>query len=326
MKHLLITGITGLVGKAVLRKVLASAPDYRVTALVRPDTALSRFQEFANQVEIVPLDLTDLSGIRDFLKPRDFETIMHIGALRGGRRFSKEDYYKANVRSTEQFVEYCLPRGSKLIFCSSVGVYGAIPEELPAGSETQFNGDNYYHYTKIQAEKMLNHQALKGLQTAILRPSIVYGQGDYGFPYQLVKMIDQYRFPLINKRIWIHLCNIETISDAFLWVLTHEHRNALTLNIADRESVQLKDLVNFISRQLRKKNYPALLSFDRKLFALGETISQKLKNELWTSRFQLISKSWIYDVREAYELMGLTERYTIPDIQITIKDYLSRKK
>ena len=326
MKALLITGITGLIGKAVLRKILSSIPDYSVTALVRPNTALSRFQEFANQIEIVPLDLTDTSGIRDFLKTREFETILHIGALRGGRKFSHTDYYKANVHSTEQFIEYCLPRGSRLLFCSSVGVYGAIPEELPANSETQFNGDNYYHYTKIQAEKMLNQQALRGLKMATLRPSIVYGKGDYGFPWQLVKMIDHYRFPLINKRIWIHLCNIETISDAFLWLLTHDYPNALTLNIADRESVQLKDLVNFISRQLRKKNYPPILSFDRKVFALGELISQKLKNELWTSRFQLISKSWIYDVRDAYELMGLPQRFTIPDIQVTIKDYLEGKK
>ena len=326
MKKLLITGITGLIGKAVLRKLLAGDFGYQVTALLRPNTALSRFQEFANQIEIVPLDLTDTPGIQDYLQTAEFDVILHIGALRGGRKFSHEDYYKANVRSTEQFVEYCLPRGCSLIFCSSVGVFGAIPEELPANKETRFQDDNYYHYTKIQSEKMLNQKALNGLKTAILRPSIVYGQGDYGFPYQLVKMIDQHRFPLINKRTWIHLCNIETISDAFIWLLTHDYPNALTLNIADRESVQLKDLVNFISRQLRKKNYTSWLSFDRKLFALGELISTKLKNELWISRFQLISKSWIYDVRDAYELMELTEHYTIPDIQVTIKDYLARRK
>ncbi|HRY83330.1 MAG TPA: NAD-dependent epimerase/dehydratase family protein, partial [Candidatus Cloacimonadota bacterium] len=92
MKALLITGITGLIGKAVLRKILSSIPDYSVTALVRPNTALSRFQEFANQIEIVPLDLTDTSGIRDFLKTREFETILHIGALRGGRKFKKDEY------------------------------------------------------------------------------------------------------------------------------------------------------------------------------------------------------------------------------------------
>jgi hypothetical protein len=59
-------------------------------------------------------------------------------------------------------------------------------------------------------------------------------------------------------------------------------------------------------------------------FALGEFFARKLKNELWVSRFQLISRSWIYDVRDTYNLMGLKERYTIPGILETIKDYKSR--
>ncbi|PKN75215.1 MAG: UDP-glucose 4-epimerase [Candidatus Cloacimonetes bacterium HGW-Cloacimonetes-2] len=321
MKKLLITGISGLIGKAVLIKILAQELPYEITALVRPNTDYERFGEFQEKSETVPLDLADTKDLKEFLDNRSFDTILHIGALRGGRKFPKEVYYRANVMATEQFVEYCLNNNCELLFCSSVGVFGAIPDELPANNETERNPDNYYHYTKIQSERIINKAVLQGLRAAILRPSITYGRGDYGFPWQLVKMVDKRIFPMINKRTWIHLCDIETISDAFIWLLCNDYPNAISLNVADREPVQLADLVNFISRQLRNKNYIQWMYFDRKLFAIGEYLAKFVKNELWTSRFELISKSWIYDVRETYQLMGLKERFTIPGIQSIIKAY-----
>jgi hypothetical protein len=63
---------------------------------------------------------------------------------------------------------------------------------------------------------------------------------------------------------------------------------------------------------LRNKNYSQLMYFDRKLFAIGEYLAKLIKNELWTSRFELISKSWIYDCPGDLSLMGLKERFTIP--------------
>lgn len=321
MPKLLITGITGLIGGSVLRKILADNPGFQITALVRPSTPASRWSEFSGRVETSPLDLADTDGLREFLWANEFDAVLHIGALRGGRKFSREEYLRANLSSTEQIAEYCLARGAKLVFCSSVGVFGAIPEELPAGNATERNADNFYHYTKIEAEKVIGRAVLKGLNAGILRPSITYGKGDYGFPYQLVKLVSRKRFPLISKRIWIHLCHIDTITAAFDWMLRNQFTPGLALNVADREPVQLHELVNFISRQTRGANYPKWISFDKRFFRWGEWLAQKLKNELWVSRFQLISRSWFYSVSETFDLMRIPETYTIPGIQITISDY-----
>jgi len=185
MPRLLITGVTGLIGRSVLRSILAEKLDFEVTALVRPWTETKRYAEFQNAVEIVNLDLADIPALKDYIWKNRFDCILHIGALRGGRKFSRDEYLKANLHSTEQFAEYCLENRAKLIFCSSVGVFGAIPEELPANNETERNPDNYYHFTKIESEKVINRAVMKGLDAAILRPSITYGTGDKGFPYQL---------------------------------------------------------------------------------------------------------------------------------------------
>lgn len=322
MVRLLITGITGLIGRSVLEQILQRHLDYQVTAIIRPGTDPDRYTQFASQIDLIQLDLADIHGLKKFLQDSEFDLILHIGALRGGRKFSHTEYLRSNLLSTQQMVEYCKNSDRKLIFCSSVGVFGAIPQELPANNQSPRNPDNYYHFTKIEAEKAINRAALNGLNAAILRPSITYGRGDFGFPYQLVRMIKAHRFPMINKRVWIHLCHIDTITNAFIWLLTNEFRPGLALNVADREPVQLNDLVNFISRQVHNKSYHPLLTIDRKFFRWGEAIARLLKNELWVSRFQLISRSWFYSVAETYELMGLPETWTIPGIQVTIADYL----
>ena len=325
LAKILITGITGFVGAAVLRKI--SREDHEIHALIRPGTPANRFQEFASRITIHNLDLADTKALRRFLSEQDFTDILHIGALRGGRKASRDQYYRSNVSSTEQFVDYCLNHQCRLIFCSSVGVFGAIPEELPANSQTPKNPDNYYHYTKIEAEKKKKKGILHGLKAAIIRPSITYGKGDHGFPYQLVKMVHRYHFPLINKRIWIHLCHIDALVEAFAWALHNDFGSHLAWNVADREPVQLHALVNFISRQLHNRNYPRLLTVDRFFFDLGERVSRLFKNELFISRFELISKSWFYDVHDYYtemEKLGIKPHFSIPGLQITIDDYLRK--
>jgi len=324
LDRLLITGITGFIGRNVLKELMNTCPDYSITALVRPQTHPNRYSEFGKDLRIIEIDLADTASLKEFLFTNEFDTILHIGALRGGRKFPKETYLRSNVYSTGQMVEYCLAKEARLIYCSSVGVFGAIPQELPAGPETEKNPDNYYHYTKIESERIVNRAILNGLKASIIRPSIAYGEGDFGFPYQLVKLVDKYMFPLINRPIWIHLCHIDALVKAFVYLATNEWKSGLTLTIADREPVRLQALVDFISRQLHNKNYPGVLTFDRIFFAWGEKLARMLKNELWISRFELISKSWFYDVTAYYDIMereGIKPHFTIPEFEITIKDY-----
>jgi nucleoside-diphosphate-sugar epimerase len=322
MPRLLITGITGLIGKSVLQAILAEKMDFHITALIRPGTVPERYSAFRTELEIVKIDLGDIDRIKEFLADNRFDVVVHIGALRGGRKFTKEEFLNANYVCTQLIVEHCLTNKAKLLYCSSVGVFGAIPRELPANNETERNADNYYHYTKIESEKLINQAVLKGLHAAILRPSITYGKGDAGFPRTLVGLVAKKRFPLINKRIWLHFCHIDTITRAFIWLLKYDFHPGLTLNVADREPVQLQELVRFITRELKMDAYPNYLIFDQKLFHWGERLARLLKNELWISRFELISRSWFYSVSETYDLMELPLTFTIPGIKITISDYL----
>lgn len=323
---ILITGITGLIGRSVLDKLINLNGDYEITALIRPHTSRSRFSQYSDRINVTFLNLGDTEGLKSFLNSTKFDIILQIGALRGGRNYSQKAFYRANVQSTEQLVENALLNQARLIFCSSVGVFGAIPEEIPANNETPYLADTYYHYTKIACERVINRAILKGLNAVIVRPSITYGIGDHGFPQQLVKMVRNRIFTISNKPIWMHLCHIETISTAFVKLATEKVGiQGKSYNVADVEPVQQRDLVNFIHRQIYNRNYPQILTIDNDILRAGEWIARKLRNELWTSRFELISHSWFYQVHEAYDELDLPQHFTIPDINCIIKKAIPKE-
>ncbi|MEA1973819.1 MAG: NAD(P)-dependent oxidoreductase, partial [Candidatus Cloacimonadota bacterium] len=219
MMNLLLTGATGFIGKHVLQELLQKTK-YKITVMIRPDTK-SRLNDFMDEVDIVEIDLTNIYKLRSYLSENIFEKIIHIGAIRGGRKYSKTDYFTANVKATEQIALAAKEANSRLVFCSSVGVFGAIPLELPANNQTQKQTDNYYHYTKIEAEKIIQKQVLYGLDAIIIRPAITYGVGDYGFPYTLTKMIDKKILFMPNKIVRIHLTNVHVLAEGFVKALNN---------------------------------------------------------------------------------------------------------
>ncbi len=321
---ILLTGATGFIGNHVLQNLQQTNAD--ITAIIRPNTAKSRLKNFDNSVQKVEIDLCNIPALRAFLEANSFDAIIHIGALRGGRKATRKTYRLANIDASEQLMINSIKNDSKFIFCSSVGVFGAIPCELPANNYTKRQEDNFYHLTKIQSEKLLQKYVLQGLKGAIIRPAITYGIGDYGFPYTLIKLIDRKLLRLPDHDVTIHLTNVNTLAQAFQKLMETDYIPGSAFNVADPKPVKLHDLADFISREIHKKRFNDKYIIKSKWFELGEKISISLKNELWTARFQLISKSWYYDVEDAYKTLSLKNGSTIPDIKVVIEWYLKQNR
>ncbi|HHE37826.1 MAG TPA: NAD(P)-dependent oxidoreductase [Candidatus Cloacimonetes bacterium] len=324
INSILITGISGFIGKNVARRLIQK--NRKITALIRPSTDLDRIEEFEKKINFAAIDLADIPKLRDFLKQNSFDCIVHIGAIRGGRKFPKQTYFEVNVNATEQLLINALKNNCRFIFCSSVGVFGAIPNELPANNQTERRNDNYYHYTKIQAEALLQKYVLQGLNAVIIRPAITYGIGDFGFPFTLTKLIDKSLMFIPDKNVMIHLTSVELLSQAFAKLIESNIIPGTAYNIADKKPVKLRELVNFISNELKGKEFPPKKIINKKFFQYGETISRILKNETWISRFELISKSWFYDTNNSYNELSLKQIETIPNFKVVTNWYKSLTK
>jgi len=225
------------------------------------------------------------------------------------------------VKATEQLVTHAFEHQSKFIFCSSVGVFGAIPLELPANNQTRKQNDNYYHFTKNLAEDCIQKYVMHGLDAVIIRPSITYGIGDFGFPHTLTKLIDKHLLYLPTKPVLIHLTHVDLLKEAFKQSIEQEIPAGSELIVADRNPVMLLELADFIHNELHKKPFPASHLINETFFETGINIAKKLKSEIWTSRFELISKDWYYRVEDAYQTFSLKKIETIPHFKIVIDWY-----
>ena len=338
-KTVLMTGITGFIGKYTAKKIYKK---FNITAIIRPGTDKSRYSDFENEVTFVSINLSDRIELNKFLAKNSFDYILHIGALRGGRLFNSEEYVKANVIATELLMNNAIKNKSKFIFCSSVGVYGAIPVELPANLRTPYKEDNLYHITKIKCEKLIEKAVLdKKINACIVRPAITYGRGDYGFPFTLTKLIAREMLFLPNKRIFIHMTNVDLLADAFARILDSGFESGKIWNIADNEKVCFQDLVDFIYKRLQENKlnakkididtvvfnkYPKNRILKKEVFIFFTKLAKLFKNELWTSRFELISNSWYFDVKPAFDDLGLKSTKTIPEFKTVVDWYFDLNK
>lgn len=319
MKKILLTGISGFIGRHVAQHLLSCG--YQITALIRPGTDEERIASFKGKVSLQEVNLSDGASLQTFLANRRFDAILHIGALRGGRKFSNDEYARVNIKATEILCENAWQNKSRFLFCSSVGIFGAIPVELPANEKTPRQKDNFYHYTKIEAERIVRDYVRKGMQAAILRPSITYGRGDYGFPYTLTRLVDKKLMLLPNREVRIHLTNIRTLANAFNKLLEIDFSPGAAYIIADQQPVGLTELADFIGEQL--KDFPTAGSTKLPGFVFDSATAffKMLKNELWVSRLQLISKSWYYNTESSVDELNLQLLPTIPEFKIVTDWY-----
>ncbi len=317
--RVLITGVSGFIGRHVAEQLLTGP--YRLTGLIRPGTVSERVSRFTGKIELVEIDLADGRALQRFLSSRRFDVILHIGALRGARKFARDVYRAVNIAATRILMEYALTRQSRFIFCSSVGVFGAVPVTLPADNATPRQPDTFYHYTKIESEKILLQFVDRGLKAVIVRPSITYGEGDYGFPYTLVRLVDHHRLLLPCRPVNIHLTSVWLLVQVFEKLLVHPFEPGSAYIVADKTPVSLQELVDFIHQQLHGGVYPAYLKLPTGLFDLAGGMFKLLGSETWRTRFLLISRSWYYDIENTFNDLQIVPVATIPAFQTVVDWY-----
>jgi 2-alkyl-3-oxoalkanoate reductase len=309
---IMLTGATGFIGSYIADAILSN-DICRLITVVRETAGYKNTEYLAGRGALMYTgSFFDYALINRIMQDNRIRTVVHCAALRGGGVGSAAAYNEINVMGTEILLEAAVRNGvKKFIFISSVGVHGTIPAKVPAGPDAEFNGDNLYHASKIAAEAIVRRYSGKSLDTVILRPTITYGRGDNGFLATLSGLVRRRIFPLPMREVFIHLLDVRALARLTADIIVGGKISGGTYIVADESPVELCKLVDAIYRKIYEKPYPRGLRIPPIIYDIMAGASSIMKNEKWATRFNLVSRSWYYDISDTIRSFSFKPSQTL---------------
>jgi len=151
--------------------------------------------EFDN---ILHLDLESPKSLEQIV---DTSTIINLAAVHRDDIKPLSRYDDVNVQGSNNVCEaarkHCI---NKIIFTSSVAIYGFAPAETNESGEPNYFND--YGRTKYLAEQIYKEWQAEDPENrtlVIVRPTVIFGEGNRGNVYNLLKQIASRRFAMFGN-------------------------------------------------------------------------------------------------------------------------------
>lgn len=160
-------------------------------------------------------------------------------------------YYDVNVQGAINIVTAADLNGvKKIIFTSSVAVYGL--NKLNPDEQSPTVPFNNYGKSKLEAETVFTEwlEKVEGRSLTILRPVVVFGEGNRGNVFNLIKQIQSNKFMMVglgdNRKSMAYVGNI---ADFLVKAMGLGHGKHL-FNFATKPDLTVRDLIEFIRAEL----------------------------------------------------------------------------
>jgi CDP-glucose 4,6-dehydratase len=181
-RPVLVTGATGLVGGALIRRLLNSRAD--VICLVRdwiPQSEMVR-SGLIDSMKVVRGDVCDQAFLERILGEHEIDTVIHLAAqtIVGIANRNPVSTFEVNIGGTWSLLEACRrsPKVKQIILASSDKAYGD-QEDLPYCEDAPLEGKHPYDVSKSCADLIAQTYAnTYNLPVAITRCGNFYGGGD----------------------------------------------------------------------------------------------------------------------------------------------------
>ena len=151
-----------------------------------------------NLDKIIYLDVNDIDSLNKLAGTR---TIINLAAVHRDDIRPISRYYDVNVQGAKNVCEAARKHGiNKIIFTSSVAIYGFGPANTDESGEPNYFND--YGRTKYLAEqiyKSWQEENAESRTLVIVRPTVIFGEGNRGNVYNLFRQIASRRFVMIGN-------------------------------------------------------------------------------------------------------------------------------
>lgn len=283
-QKVLLTGASGFVGGAVLRRLSTDA-DKQVVAVVRGSSA--------------PVTLAQVARIESFdaqthwqSHVQGIDTVIHAAARVHVMNDTEADPLAAfraiNVEGTLNFARQAAAAGvRRFIFISSIKVNGeGTRMGAPYTADDSAAPADPYGVSKMEAEQGLREIALAtGMEVVIIRPVLVYGPGVKANFLSMMRWLDKgvpLPFGAIDNRR--SLVAIDNLVDLIVTCIGHPAAANQTFLVSDGEDLSTTTLLQRMARALGKS--ARLIPVPSRLLELGalalgrKALSQRLCGSL----------------------------------------------
>ncbi|MCB1883015.1 MAG: NAD-dependent epimerase/dehydratase family protein [Geminicoccaceae bacterium] len=307
----LVTGATGFVGSALVRRLLDEG--HHVRAFVRTPSKLGDLGLSVD--ETVQGDITDPAAV-----DRAVQGVDVVFAIAGTFREPNlgDDAYRAiNVEAVRHIVEAAARHGvRRVVHCSTVGIHGNVVGD-PFTEAAPLCPDGIYEETKAEGDSLALDLGRKlGVEVVVIRPTPVYGPGDTRL-LKLFKMASKKRMVMLGSgEAGYHLVHVDDLADAFLRAATAEGVAGEAFIVGGPERPTLNEVVATIAGILGQDDQKVvrLPAAPVRLLAHACELACRpvgLNPPLYRRRVDFFINDRRYDTTKARERLGFTPKVTM---------------
>lgn len=241
-KKITIIGGSGFVGTNLCEALSNRGTDFEIIDIKQSN----RFPE-----NYKAGDVRNLQSLRATVTG---DIVLNLAAVHRDDVRNKSEYWRTNVDGAENVAKICTEKQiRKIIFTSSVAVYGfckAGTDEF--GPIRPFND---YGKTKFEAEEKLRIWQSSGDNCLIIvRPTVIFGEGNRGNVFNLLNQIASGKFVMIgsgtNQKSMAYIGNVV----AFLERCIETDERFALFNYVDTPNMDMNELVCKVRQALKNKN------------------------------------------------------------------------
>lgn len=187
---------------------------------------------------------------------KNTKTIVNLAAVHRDDVMPLTRYYDVNVNGAKNICNVARKNNiNKIIFTSSVAVYGFAPPNTDESGK--INYFNEYGKTKYLAENIYKdwfNEDPDNRTLIIIRPTVIFGEGNRGNVYNLLNQINIKKFAMFgdgkNKKSMAYVENVA----AFIEFCNSIDKGQHVYNYIDKDDFNMKSLVSLVRKELFNKN------------------------------------------------------------------------